>query len=186
VYHLAEVQDKIMLLAFFHLGARRNELFKLKWTHIDFPRKQAYLQTRKRDGGLEGDWIPMTEQLSRKLTTWTEKRQSMTGVDKAHVFVCLSNTAFCENYYGKPFLKRQHFMEKLCNKASDKPFGFHSIRHLFASKLWRQDVSLGHIQQLLRHKSPRVTERYLQSLGLERVRKSLELTFNPAGEGGPE
>lgn len=77
-------------------------------------------------------------------------------------------------------------MRKICKRAGVTPFGFHSIRHLFASKLWRQDVSLGHIQQLLRHKSPRVTERYLQSLGLEKVRKSLELTFNPAIKESPK
>ncbi len=183
VYHLAEEQDQIMLLAFFHLGARRNELFQLKWSHIDFSRKQVYLQTRKRDGGLEGDWIPITEQLSQKLIAWVEKRQSMIGVDKEYIFICLAKTAFCEEYYGLPFRKRLHFMRKSCERAGVKPFGFHSIRHLFASKLWRQDVSLGHIQQLLRHQSPRVTEKYLQSLGLEKVRKSLELTFNPAGEG---
>ena len=100
--------------------------------------------------------------------------------------ICLSNTAFCGDYYGKPFQKRQHFMERLCDRVGVKPFGFHSIRHLFASKLWRQNVSLGHIQQLLRHKSPRITEQYLQSLGLERVRRSLELTFNPAGDEDPE
>jgi integrase len=73
-------------------------------------------------------------------------------------------------------------MKKICKRAGVKPFGFHGIRHMFASKLWREGMSLGEIQQMLRHKSPRVTEKYLQSLGLERVRKSLELIFNPPGE----
>ena len=182
VYHLAEDQDKIMLLAFFHLGARRNELFRLKWSDIDFTREQIYLQTRKRDGGLEGDWIPMTEQLCRALSDWVEKRKSMMGLDKEHVFVCLSTTAANDDYYGQPFLKRQHFMKKICKRAGVKPFGFHSIRHLFASRLWRKGVTLGHIQQLLRHQSPRTTERYLNSLGLETVRKSLRMSFNPSGD----
>ena len=90
VYNLADEQDQIMLLAFFHLGARRNELFGLEWSNVDFARKQVYLQTRKRDGGLEGDWIPMTEQLSQGLMEWLKKRQSMLGVDQDYVFICLS------------------------------------------------------------------------------------------------
>jgi integrase len=135
VYDIAEEQDQIMLLAFFHLGARRNELFGLKWSGVDFTRKQVYLQTRKRDGGLEGDWIPMTKKLSRRLQEWSKKRQSMVGVDQEHVFICLSNTAFCIEYFGQPFQKRPHFMKKICKRAGVKPFGFHSIRHLFASKL---------------------------------------------------
>lgn len=52
VYHQADEQDKVMLLAFFHLGARRKELFKLKWSHIDFSRKQVYL--RQADGRPRG------------------------------------------------------------------------------------------------------------------------------------
>ena len=184
VFAFCKGQDRVMLLAFFHLGARRNELFRLKWSEIDFTREQVYLQTRKRDGGLEGDWIPMTEQLCQELAAWAKERQSMAGMDKEHVFVCLSNTAFCDDYYGRPFQKRQHFMKRLCKEAGVKPFGFHSIRHLFASRLWRKSVSLGHIQQLLRHQSPRTTERYLKSLGLETVRKSLRMSFNPSGDEG--
>ena len=182
VFAICERQDQVMLLAFFHLGARRSELFGLKWSEVDFVREQVYLQTRKRDGGLEGDWVPMTQQLCREMKAWMEARRNMAGLDREHVFVCLSQTAFCDDYYGKPFQKRQHFMEKLCKKAGVKPFGFHSIRHLFASRLWRKDVSLGHIQQLLRHQSPRTTERYLKSLGLESIRKSLQMTFNPSGD----
>ena len=186
VYHLAEGQDKIMLMAYFHLGARRNELFRLKWSEVDFSRKQVYLQTRKRDGGLEGDWVPMTEKLSEKLDAWHKERESMTGMDKDHVFVCLTDTPFCDNYYGQPFKKRLHFMKKICKRAGVKPFGFHAIRHLFASKLWREGMSLGEIQQMLRHKSPRVTEKYLQSLGLEKIRKSLDSIFNPVDKEPPE
>ena len=47
--------------------------------------------------------------------------------DKEHVFVCLDQTPFCEQYYGQPFIKRQHLMERLCKKAKVKPFGFHGV-----------------------------------------------------------
>jgi len=55
-----------------------------------------------------------------------------------------------------------------------KAFGFHAIRHLTASILYRKGYSLGHIQAVLRHKNPNTTSRYLRSLGLEQVRDALE------------
>ena len=35
VYEAAEGQDRVMLLAFLHLGARRSEVFNLQWSDID-------------------------------------------------------------------------------------------------------------------------------------------------------
>ncbi len=67
-------------------------------------------------------------------------------------------------------------------------FGFHAIRHLSASILFKLGYEVGVMQAILRHKSPNTTERYLRSIGLERVREALEdlkpadskvLEFNP-------
>ena len=69
---------------------------------------------------------------------------------------------------------RQHFMGRLCDKTGVKRFGFHAIRHLSASILFKLGYELGVIQAILRHKSPGTTERYLRSIGLERVRDALE------------
>jgi integrase len=65
-------------------------------------------------------------------------------------------------------------MKRLCKKAGVKPFGFHAIRHLTASILYRKGYSVAHIQGVLRHQNPNTTSRYLKSLGLEQVREALE------------
>ena len=65
-------------------------------------------------------------------------------------------------------------MNRLCDKAGVKRFGFHSIRHLTASILYKLGYEVAAIQLILRHKSPGTTERYLRSIGLERVRDALE------------
>ena len=65
-------------------------------------------------------------------------------------------------------------MKKLCKKAKVKKFGFHSIRHLVATRLYHKGCSISEIQAILRHKSPSTTERYLKSLGVKHVRKALE------------
>jgi integrase len=89
-------------------------------------------------------------------------------------FCALMRKKRCQNLYGKPFKYRIHFMKSICEDAEVKPFGFHAIRHLTASTLFSLGYDLGTIQTILRHKSPSTTERYLKSIGLERVRDALE------------
>ncbi|MBF0234853.1 MAG: site-specific integrase, partial [Desulfamplus sp.] len=173
-YNLAEGQDQVMIFTSLHLATRRGELFRLKLSDIDFSNSTVTLWTRKRKGGnLEADVLPMTEELKKVLSSWCKKRFSYDTVDKEHVFVCLDEYQFCLDYYGKPFKTRQHFMEKLCKKAGVKKFGFHAIRHLTASILYRKGCSVSFIQKVLRHKNPTTTDRYLRTLGLEDVREGM-------------
>ncbi|NOR10021.1 MAG: tyrosine-type recombinase/integrase [Desulfovibrionaceae bacterium] len=68
-------------------------------------------------------------------------------------------------------------MRRLCEKVGVKRFGFHAIRHLTASMLFKQGYNVGIIQAILRHQSPNTTERYLKTLGLEYVRGAMEELF---------
>jgi len=175
VYKKAKGQDKIMLLAFLHLAARRSEVFRLTWDDVDFNDSRIRLWTQKREcGNREFDWLPMTADLQDALMKWKEEQITKSGLKTDHVFVCLDDTPFCEEYYGKPFKVRQHFMERLCERAGVKPFGFHAIRHLSASVLYKKGYSISIIQAILRHRNPNTTARYLRSLGLEETRKALE------------
>jgi integrase len=176
VYEVAEGQDKVMLLAYLHLGGRRSEIFRLLVSDLDFENSRVRLSTKKRVGGnLEYDWLPMTRELADALAEWLKNRP----VKSEFVFVCIDKTAFTREYYGKPFIKRLHLMRRLCDKAKVKPFGFHAIRHLTASCLYKKGNSVGVIQAILRHKSPSTTERYLKTLGLEQVRDALEGLSKP-------
>jgi integrase len=172
VYKAAEGQDKVMLLAFLHLAARRGEIFRITWEDIDFGNNRIRLWTRKRHGGtFEYDWLPMTQELRKSLMWWWENRPMK---DASHVFLCLDKKKRCRNLYGKPFKYRIHFMKSCCEAVNVKPFGFHGIRHLTASILYKLGYELGTIQTILRHRSPSTTELYLRSIGLERVREALE------------
>jgi len=171
-YAIAEGQDKVMLLAFLHLAARRGEIFRLTWEDIDFGNSRVRLWTRKRQGGTyEYDWLPMTRELRKSILWWWEHRPVK---DKPHVFLCLDQTEFCREYYGKPFEHRRHLMNRLCDKAGVTRFGFHAIRHLSASLLFNLGYEVSVIQTILRHQSPNTTVRYLHSIGIERVRNALE------------
>ena len=175
VYDVAEGQDKVMLLAYLHLAARRSELFRLTWSDVDFVSSRIRLGTRKRkDGTLEYDWLPMTQELKKSLLGWWEERLIK---DVEYVFVCQEEFYFCRDYYGKPFTSRQHMMRRLCARAGVKVFGLHAIRHLTASTLYHAGQPVAVIQSILRHKSPSTTELYLKSLGLEHTREALEDVF---------
>jgi len=172
VFELVSGQDRVMLLTFLHLGARRGEVFRLTWQDVDFAQGRIRLATRKRrDGTLEYDWLPLTNELKSELLWWWENR---TFRQSQHVFVCEDQTAFTKDCYGEPFKYRYRFMGKLCEKAGVQLFGFHAVRHLTASILYSLGKPVGVIQSILRHKSAATTERYLRSLGLEETRSALE------------
>lgn len=173
VYDLADGQDKVMLLTFLHLAARRGEVFRLKWEDVDFVNDRIGLWTKKRKGGdYEYDWLPLTKVLKQALLWWQDNRPMK---DVPYVFVCIDDeNRFCKESYGKPFKYRIHFMGRLCDRAKVKRFDFHSIRHLTASTLYKLGYTVGKIQVILRHMSPNTTERYLKKLGFEMVRPALE------------
>ena len=179
IYAVAEGQDKLMLLTFLHLAARRGEIFRMEWSDVDWGNRRIRLWTRKRkDGAYEYDWLPMTQELRSSLRRWWEERPIK---DQPNVFLCLENSPYTREYYGKPFKIRLQFMRRLCDKAKVPRFGFHAIRHLSASILFNAGYNLGVIQAILRHQSPSTTERYLKSIGMERVRDALEsLPSKPA------
>jgi len=68
-------------------------------------------------------------------------------------------------------------MRRMCERAGVKPFGYHAIRHLSASILYKSGYSVATIQAILRHKNPNTTSRYLRSLGVEEVRETMEAGF---------
>jgi integrase len=176
VYEQTEGQDRVMLLAFLHLAGRRGEIFRLQTDDLDFDNNRVRLWTRKRkDGNLESDWLPMTNELQEAFRWWLDNRQIN---DTPYVFICTDQTPFCEEHYGKPFQYRLQFMRRLCAKAGVKRFGFHAIRHLTASMLFKQGYNVATIQAILRHQSPNTTERYLKTLGLEYIRGAMEKVFN--------
>ena len=162
-----------MLLTFLHTAGRRGEIFRLTVSDIDFQNSRIRLSTKKRKGGLEHDWLPLTTELKRELSWWLEQRPPDLK-NKPYVFMCLEKRPFHFEHYGEPFVYRAKFMKKLCRRAGVKPFGFHAIRHLASSLLFSMGYGVGTIQALLRHQNPNTTTKYLKTLGIEHIRDAVE------------
>ena len=163
LYESLQGQDRVMILAYLHLAARRSELFRLRWEDIDFAGQRLRLGTRKRLGGsLEYDWLPMTDELFNAIVLHRQEAKT--------------EWVFPNPDRGTPFIARQRYLKKACDRAGVKPFGLHAIRHLTASILAQADVPMVTIQRILRHKQLTTTERYIR--GLEPVRPALEVLSN--------
>ena len=71
VFNAVEGQDRVLLMTLLHLGARKGEIFRLRWEDISFNDMTITLYTRKRKGGnLEPDMVPMTYSLKAELLWW--------------------------------------------------------------------------------------------------------------------
>jgi integrase len=153
VYNVAYCpQDKRMLLTYFHTGARKEELFRLKWKDVDFINRKIRLYSRKnKDGKWVGKWLPMSPDGYETLRA----QYRLSGKNE---FV------FVYDQTGLPFIKRQHWLERLAGFAGVPYFDFHSIRHLTAVTLYRSGVPLSEIQVILRHEKATTTDAYLKSL----------------------
>lgn len=145
-------QDRCLLICYLHTGARRSELFNLKWSDISWTDHKLRLKTMKRKDGIsEYNWLPLTETLYKCLTDHRTNNKTAEYV-------------FLNPRTGKPYIERKAWMKTLCKRAEVNEFGFHSIRHLTASILVENDVPLIDIQTILRHKSITTTEKYLHRL----------------------
>lgn len=170
VYDAAEGQDKVMLLAYLYLGARRGEIFRLMWVDVDFGNCMVRLGTHKRKGGnLEYSWLPMVDDLYDALLNHRQESNS--------------EWVFLNAKTEKPFRERKRWMPGLCKRAKAKRFGLHAIRHLTASILAQNGVPAIQIQAILRHKKLSTTELYLhQREDLKQALTLLTKNKKPSGE----
>ncbi|ACS79493.1 tyrosine-type recombinase/integrase [Maridesulfovibrio salexigens] len=168
VFDVAEGQDRVMLKTFYYTGGRKNEIFSLKWEDVLFDSNQIRLWTNKRKhGNRESNLIPMVKELKRILTEW----KKACPCESDYVFIEVRKKA---PTYGQRYVYRKGFMERHCDKAGVKRFGFHGIRHLFATTLYNNGQPLAVVQKMMRHKNPNTTVRYLHEMGLDRALEAVE------------
>ena len=139
---------QLMLMAYY-TGMRRSELFRLKWTHIDFEQGFINIVGEGQEGAKShrDERIPLTQPV-RELLSEIENEGS------AYVFP------------GRDGISRMTDIHKQVNaikKAVRLPDDFrplHGLRHTFASVAVSNGVPLSHVQKLLTHKDPSLTQRY--------------------------
>lgn len=133
----------IMKLVLF-TGMRRGEIFKLKWSHIDFER--GFIKLLGTKGGID-QRIPLNSSARELLQSHPKTKSEFVFPGRG----------------GKQRVTCQHGVNKIKKKA-ELPKDFrplHGLRHFFASNLASSGkVDMYTLQKLLTHKSPIMTQRY--------------------------
>jgi integrase len=125
-------------------GMRRGELFKLRWSDIDFQR--GFIRLKDPKGGPDQK-IPLNDAARELLQTHPKKKSP-------HVF---------PGRGGKQRTDIKKAVQKIKEDAGlPKDFRpLHGLRHVYASMLASSGkVDLYTLQKLLTHKSPQMTQRY--------------------------
>ncbi len=136
-------------------GARQGEILGLKWSDVDFTKKQISINrtfnmgrffTPKTRGSIRR--IDLAPMLVTELAAWKLKSG---GNDETLVFA---------NEAGEPMnysnMVQRYFFRAL-RKAEIQRIRFHDLRHTYASLLLAQGENIKYVQTQLGHSSPTVT-----------------------------
>jgi integrase len=136
----------LVLLAL-HTGARRGELFQLRWADVDLVRPRVTLRgdTTK---AAQTRYVPLNSIAATALTTW---HAIATPQLDALVFPGAEN---------EPLDNIKTSWGALLKRAKITAFRFHDCRHHFASALVMRGVDLNIVRELLGHGDFKMTLRY--------------------------
>ena len=154
------------ILFLLYTGLRRGELFKLKWSDIDFERQTILLREPK---GKKNITLPLSDKAIDVLKNVPKEFKTE--------WVFYGKNGGQRTDFKKPWLrirKKAQIPEK---------FRLHGLRHHFASSLVNAGVDLYTVQKLLTHKDASTTQRYA-SLSDKTLKDAVNLsdklqTINP-------
>jgi integrase len=146
-----------LLVTAIFTGLRKSELFRLKWTEVDFTTSTIHVNRLAKSR--RSREVPMAAPVREALLD----QQSRTG--KLPYVFCTSA--------GKPFKDRRETLENVLARAGITDFTWHDLRHCFASYLAMAGVDLIRIKELLGHSDVKMTLRYAH-LSPSFVRESVQ------------
>lgn len=163
--------DRLFLMCYVQVGARRSEVFKLKWSEdIDLVKGTIRLGTLKnRKKQTVYRKLPMSEQLWAEMTWWYENR---THKDSPYVFTVRSGPR-----EGQPYVTRRWFLERVCKSVGlSQKFTYKPLRRFFANNIVNvHGKPIAVAQRFLGHQKEGTTEVYIDNMN-EDLRQYAELT----------
>lgn len=140
-----------LVLTAWYTGARRGELFDLRWGAVDLARSVVTFSGPTTKSGLSRR-VPLSVEAHKVLTAWRAQQPEKARAADALVFPSPQT--------GKRLDNISTAWNGLMTAAALDDFTFHGLRHSFASTLAQKGVDLFVIQRLLGHASPTMTQRY--------------------------
>ncbi|HEC25998.1 MAG TPA: DUF4102 domain-containing protein [Gammaproteobacteria bacterium] len=146
---LPKYMSPIVLLAL-HTGMRRGELFKLKWSDIDFRQKHIRLNAVNTKSN-KTRYAYLNDVTDRLLRDWKKEQGNVTNID---------GLVFPNPHTGKPLTTIKKSWKTVVDAAQLNDFRLHDCRHDFASQLVTKGVPLYTVAELLGHSGVEITTRY--------------------------
>lgn len=153
--HYLETRDHAMMEVLYASGLRRFELTALDLSDIDFDRKKVHVRHGKGD---KARYSFLTEPAIEALQKYLHLRPTMVGEH--------SGSALFLTISGKRITPRQLWCVFAKIREAAKADGLvkhvvpHTVRHSFATHIFRRSRNIRAVQKLLGHSSINTTERY--------------------------
>ena len=164
------------ILISLYTGLRLGELLALKWDNINLKNRLIYIDKTissisQNHKYLIIEDLPKTNSSIREIPI----SNSLLNILKGLKYKSKNEYVVC-SYSGNQIKTRayQKSFELLLEKLDIKHYGFHSLRHTFATRLLEQGTDVKTISELLGHSSPTITlNRYVHT-NIQNKRKALE------------
>lgn len=163
-------RDYCMFMTFYSCGLRRSELISLKWSDIDFIKKELKILGK----GNKERFVPLHSEMAVILKRYQELLLQQSFEKKTEpALVFLSNSGE-EMYPNLVYRKIKTYLNRVTTQTGLSP---HSLRHSFATHLLNEGAELNAVKELLGHSSLAATQVYTSS-SIERLKKIHE-NFHP-------
>jgi len=150
-----------------HTGFRRNELFSLTASDIDFPRRLVWVRAAYAKNATARS-VPMTKTLEDLLRP---RVSASLRNNSARLFL---------NQRGQPYISCHRAFNRAAKHADIHDLHFHDLRHTFASRLVMSGADIRTVQELMGHKTISMTLRYahLSAGHKQRAMDTMDVTFS--------
>jgi site-specific recombinase XerD len=137
------------VLVSLNTGIRRNTLFSLVWSDVDFQAQALSLRGEISKNGKTAR-IPLNDDAYDVLSSWREQSEKRGDVD----------LIFPSPKTGEKLENARRAWEGVLREAGIENFRWHDMRHDFASQLVMRGVDLTVVCELLNHSNLKLTMRY--------------------------
>lgn len=155
-------------------GLRLGELIALKWKDVDFENKIMKVNSTTAKCIINHKQVDI-EDLPKTKTSIREIPLTKTLIRILKELQGNDNYVLCGKHGNKlDFRTYQMSFSRLLKKLNIRHYGFHSLRHSFATRLLEKGADIKTISELLGHSSPVITlNRYVHT-NMENKRKAMQ------------
>lgn len=167
-----------------YTGLRVGELLALKWDCVDFEKKTLTVkgnvkQIKNRDSNIQGNYITIEQNTVKTKSGMRVIPLSKSALEALNYFRDINgnHVYIVSSSEDKPLSARnldRTFRSILTNAGIENIYGVHSLRHTFASMLFRKGVDVKTVSELLGHADTGVTYNIYIHLIQEQKVKAVE------------